>query len=258
MKSPAIFVSHGSPMIAIEDDAYTAALEAAGRRLPKPKAIVIVSAHWEASAPVRVNASAKPGVFYDFGGFPASLYRLTYDSPGDPALAAEIVLMLNASSVKAELETKRALDHGVWVPLRRLFPEADIPVIEVSLPVPRSAQLVLKMGEALSPLRERGVLLMGSGGIVHNLRMIHPGDDHVDDWAGQFDSWVDSKINARDVDSLLAYADRAPHANLAVPASEHFDPLFFALGASKGDRPSTLFAGFQYGNLSLRSVTFGA
>jgi 4,5-DOPA dioxygenase extradiol len=256
--APVLFVSHGSPMIGIESDGFTMALENLGKKIPPPHAIVIVSAHWESDDLIFVTASKKPSLIYDFGGFPDALYQLTYPCPGDPVLAAEIVSLLNAADLPSALEPNRGLDHGVWIPLRRLFPKADIPVVQISLPMPRQPIDVFKMGQTLVPLRSRGILLVGSGGIVHNLRRLHFGDKTaaVDSWAGDFNSWVKEKIQNRNNEALFSYKNQS-QATLAVPESEHFDPIFFVLGAADKAPINWVFDEFHYGNLSMGTFTAG-
>jgi 4,5-DOPA dioxygenase extradiol len=257
--APALFVSHGSPMFAIDSGEYGEALRRFGERIPRPAAIVIVSAHWEAPWPIRVNAAARPPLIYDFGGFPKALYELTYPARGSPPLAGEVVRLLSDAELPAEPDPTRGWDHGVWIPLRLLYPKASVPVVEVSLPVPREPQTVLQMGAALAPLGRRGILLVGSGGIVHNLGLarLDRTEGPVDDWAQRFDEWVRERVDRRDVDEIVRYRERAPHARLAVPASEHFDPLLFALGAGEeSDATEQLSSGFRYSNLSLASFAF--
>jgi 4,5-DOPA dioxygenase extradiol len=261
MAFPALFVSHGAPSAALDDDAYTHALGGWARARPRPRAIVVVSAHAEVRGPVRVNAGARPSLIYDFYGFPSPLYDLRYPAPGAPDLAREVAGAFVAAGLDPVLDAQRGWDHGVWVPLRLLYPAADVPVVEVSLPVPRTPELLLAMGRALTPLRERGVILFGSGGIVHNLRRLRWDDPEgpPEPWAAAFGAWVDERLQARDTAGLLAYASLAPHADLAVPTSEHFDPLFFVLGARDGrDGVESLYEGFRYGTLSLRSFALAA
>jgi 4,5-DOPA dioxygenase extradiol len=253
--TPALFVSHGAPSIAIEEDAFTRALAAFGPRLNDVSAVVVVSAHWEARGAFRVTAAAAPPLIYDFYGFPDALYWLTYPAPGAPRLAQEIGERLSAAGLTCAKDLDRGFDHGVWVPLRLLLPDARVPVVALSLPVPRTPRDLLAAGRALAPLRERGVLLLGSGGVVHNLRLVRFGakDAPVEDWARSFDEWVRDRLAAGDVEALADYRAEAPHAALAVPTSEHFDPLFFTLGAfGAGDRVESVFEGFHYGNLSMR------
>jgi 4,5-DOPA dioxygenase extradiol len=256
MAFPALFVSHGAPSVALDDDAYTRALGAWARGRPRPRAVVVLSAHAEARGPVRVNAGSEPVLIYDFYGFPAPLYDLRYPAPGAPDHAREVAGALAAAGLEPVVDAQRGWDHGVWVPLRLLYPAADVPVVAVSLPVPRTPDGLLAMGRTLVPLREKGVLLLGSGGIVHNLHRLRWDDAGAppEPWAAAFGAWVDERIEARDLEALVAYAARAPHADLAVPTSEHFDPLFFVVGAREDrDRVESVYQGFRYGSLSLRS-----
>jgi 4,5-DOPA dioxygenase extradiol len=258
---PALFVSHGAPSAALDDDDYTRALGGWARRRPPPLAVVVVSAHAEAPGPVRVNAAAEPALVYDFYGFPAPLYRLRYPAPGSPDLAREVVATLAAAGLDAVLDVQRGWDHGVWVPLRLLYPAADVPVVALSLPVPRAPEGLVAMGLALAPLRSRGVLLLGSGGIVHNLSRLRMDANAAptEPWAEAFGSWVEDRLAECDVEGLLAYRSRAPHPDLAVPTTEHFDPLFFVAGAREArDRVESVYEGFRYGSLSLRSFALAA
>lgn len=260
-RASALFISHGSPMVALEHDAYDEALARAAASPPKPAAIVVVSAHWEALAPVRISSSAHPRTIHDFGGFPDALYRLTYAAPGAPSLARDIERRLSLHGVASVLDPDRGLDHGVWVPLRFMFPDADIPVVAVSLRVPRSPAELLAIGAALSPLRDEVVMLVGSGGVVHNLRRVVFSDKRapVDNWARQFDDWFRARLHERDVDAIAAYRIDAPHADLAVPTSEHFDPLFAVLGSARDDdRLVDVYEGFHHGNLSMRCFSLSA
>jgi 4,5-DOPA dioxygenase extradiol len=257
-RAPALFVAHASPMLALEKEGQAAALRSFGRRFPGPTAIAVVSAHWEAPGPVRVTSHPRPPLIYDFGGFPRPLYELTYPAPGSPALAGEIVGLLSKAGIPAAEEPRRGWDHGVWIPISLLYPDADVPLVEISLPVPRDPGLVSRAGESLAPLRDRGVLVVGSGGIVHNLRFarLDRKDAPVDAWARDFDEWVRDRVARRDLGGLASY-EQAPGASRAVAESEHFDPLFFALGASRTDDDLVeVNRGFEYGNLSLSSYAF--
>jgi 4,5-DOPA dioxygenase extradiol len=260
MAFPALFVSHGAPTAALEDDAYTRALGAWARQRARPRAVVVVSAHAEARGPVRVNAAAHPPLVYDFYGFPQALYDLRYPAPGAPDLARDVAGAFAEAGLDPVLDAQGGWDHGVWVPLRLLFPAADVPVVAVSLPVPRTPALLMAMGAALRPLRGKGVLLFGSGGIVHNLRRLRPDDGATPEpWAAAFGAWVDERLLALDREGLGAYASDAPHADLAVPTNEHFDPLFFVLGAlEERERVESVYEGFRYGTLSLRSFALAA
>jgi 4,5-DOPA dioxygenase extradiol len=258
MPISSLFLSHGAPTIALEDGGYAKGLGRFGRALPAPSALVVFSGHFQSSPPLPVTSGTRPSLVYDFSGFPAELYRLTYPAPGEPPLAKEIGSLLERQGFAATLDARRGWDHGVWIPLRLLFPKADVPVIEVALPRSAPPAQLMRIGEALSPLRDRGVLLVGSGGIVHNLARVRFGDEDVDPWAREFDEWVAERLAAGAVGDLLDYRAKAPHAELAVPTSEHFDPLFVALGyAAPGGLVTPIYQGFQHGNISLRSLALG-
>jgi 4,5-DOPA dioxygenase extradiol len=251
---PALFVSHGSPMVALDSDSYPQALKAFGESTAA-RALVVVSAHWETPGEVRVTAWGQSPLIYDFYGFPEPLYRLKYPAPGEPALAADVVGRLKAAGLSAVADAERGLDHGAWVPLLHAFPQARLPVVQVSMPAGASPAEVAKLGEVLRPLRAQGVLLMGSGGIVHNLRRLNFQAKHapVEPWAQAFDGWVAAKLEARDFSGLRQWLD-APNARLAHPRAEHLLPLYFVLGAAlPEDRLTPVFEGFHHGTLSMRS-----
>lgn len=235
-------------MSALGGDAHAAALRAFGKQHSDARAIVIVSAHWQ-TRELRATAWERAPLLYDFGGFPDELYGIEYPVQGDPALAARIE--------GAAPELHRGLDHGAWVPLRLAWPEAKIPVVEVSLPA-AGAQAAFALGRRLRLLRDEGILIAGSGGIVHNLGLVHFADKGagVDPWAAEFDRWVADCVARQDTASLFRYPD-VPRAAMAVPTSEHFDPLFVTLGAAwPEEQAETIYEGFHYGNISMRSVFF--
>jgi 4,5-DOPA dioxygenase extradiol len=253
--APAFFISHGSPLVALDTDAYSHALRVFGIGVATARALVVVSAHWETHGGVRVTTSAAPPLIYDFGGFPEVMYQLTYPCPGEPALARQIVSRLVDAGVPAAADEERGLDHGTWVPLRLALPAARMPVVQVSMPRGASADDVAKLGEALRPLRSEGVLLMGSGGMTHNLRRVVFQDKAapVEPWAQAFDGWVAERLAARDFSGLRAWPS-APHARLAHPTPEHLLPLYFVLGAAlPEDRVTPVFEGFHHATLSMRS-----
>ncbi|MFP2930417.1 DODA-type extradiol aromatic ring-opening family dioxygenase [Pyxidicoccus sp. 3LG] len=253
--APAVFVSHGSPMVALDSDAYPQSLKAFGDSAAAVRALVVVSAHWETPGEVRVTASARPPLLHDFYGFPQALYRLKYDAPGEPSLAADVVARLKAAGLPAVADAERGLDHGTWVPLLHAFPKAMLPVVQVSMPTIASPAELMRMGETLRPLRSQGVLLMGSGGIVHNLRRVnfHDKAASAEPWAQAFDGWVAEKLGARDFSGLQSWLD-APNARLAHPRAEHLIPMYFVLGAAlPEDRLTPVFEGFHHGTLSMRS-----
>ncbi len=259
MRLPVLFVSHGSPEIALRETAWAASLLEFAGSLQRPSAVVVVSAHWEAPTPVRVTTSPRPETIHDFSGFAPALYEIDYPCPGAPELAARIGALFAGTGIESKTDSDRGLDHGAWVPLRALFPEADVPVAAVSLPRPRSPAALFALGRALTPLREEGVFLVGSGGLVHNLRLLEweERDAPPSAWAVKFETWVRGRLLVRDDEALLRYRDKAPHAMRAHPTTEHFDPLFFVLGASDGVACRSLFDGFEFATLSMGCLAFG-
>jgi len=252
---PTLFLAHGSPMLALEGGAWGAAVATLGQGLPPLRGILVCSAHWEAGGAFRLSSAEVPGVMHDFGGFPEALYTLDYPAPGSPGLAAEAAGLLRAAGLEAELEGQRPLDHGAWVPLRYLVPKADVPVVQLSLPRPRTPEQLLAAGRALAPLRTSGVLILGSGGIVHNLRRLDWQDaSGPQPWALAFQGWVRARLAAGDAAGLAGWRG-APGAAESVPTSEHLDPLFVTLGTAQSV-PEPVFEGWQLGNLSLASYQF--
>lgn len=256
MDASSLFLSHGAPTIALEPGEYGRSLSRAGGELA-PKAILVFSAHFPSRSGIRITAAPRPPLIYDFSGFPEELYRMTYPAPGSPELAGEVRGLLEAAGVPADLDSSRGWDHGLWVPLRLAFPNAAIPVVEASLPLDRGPKELLALGGLLAPLQGRGVLVVGSGGIVHNLERVRFGADDVDGWAREFDGWVAERLEKGEIDELAEYRRLARHADLAVPTPEHFDPLFVALGyAGPNARVVPLYRGFEHGNIALSSYRF--
>lgn len=253
-RQPVLFISHGSPLRALEGGAWGEALRRLGASLD-PAAILVVSAHWETEGAARVTASPQPGVIHDFSGFPEPLYHLDYPSPGNLPLAGRILACLQNAGIDAAPDRERPLDHGAWAPLIHLFPKADRPVLQVSQPLDRTPQRLCDLGRALAPLREEGLLIIGSGGIVHNLRRLEWGSQAPpESWAADFDAWAAGRLAAGDAPALLDWKRQGPEPSLAHPRSEHWDPLFAALGAAEGAKPATVYEGFEHRNLSLRSL----
>jgi len=251
---PVAFISHGSPMLALDQGAWSQALQAWAGSLAGVRAVVVMSAHWEGAGAIGVTAAVQPKTMHDFSGFPEALYQLQYPAPGDPVLARQVAELLRGDGMEAALDATRPFDHGAWVPLMKLFPGAQMPVIQVALPASRTPGSVFRAGQALAPLREEGVLLLASGGVVHNLRRLDwSGDPGPEPWAKGFDDWIEAGVQALDVPRLLEAAQRGPFYREAVPTSEHFDPLYFALGAAGNSRSAPLFQGWQHGNLSLKA-----
>ncbi|KRP70328.1 aromatic ring-opening dioxygenase LigB [Pseudomonas paralactis] len=253
---PSLFISHGSPMLALQPGASGPALQALAAALPRPKAIVVVSAHWE-SHELLVSGSATPETWHDFGGFPRELFAVQYPAPGDPKLANEIVELLQADGLNARADNQRPFDHGAWVPLSLMYPAADIPVVQVSLPSRMGPAFQTRVGHALSSLREQGVLLIGSGSITHNLGELdwRAGPETITPWAQAFRDWVVDKLAADDETALHDYRLQAPHAVRSHPSDEHLLPLYFARGA--GGDFSVAHQGFTLGALGMDIYRFG-
>ncbi|GAB4002449.1 dioxygenase family protein [Nocardioides ultimimeridianus] len=226
---PALYIGHGAPPL-LDDPIWSGQLAAWAGDLPRPKAILIVSAHWE-SAPVSLSANGAPLV-YDFGGFAEKYYRMTYQTPDSTALAARIAAMM-PDTEPVHQHTSRGLDHGAWVPLKIMYPDADIPVLQMSLPT-HDPERLLALGERLRPLREEGVLIIGSGFLTHGLPFLKDWRIEADapGWSTEFDAWAGEAMARGDVDTLAAYRSKAPGMPYAHPTVEHYSPLFVTLGAA--------------------------
>jgi len=255
---PSLFLSHGSPMLAIEDSAGGRFLDALGEQLPWPKAILVASAHFAADR-ATLGAHAQPPTVHDFNGFPESLHQIGYPAPGSPDLAQDASQRLAAAGIPARVCESQGLDHGVWVPLRRMYPSADIPVVPMSVMPGGNAAQHHAIGRALAPLRQQGVLVIGSGGFVHNLGDLdwEHSDAPLAPWAQEFSDWMHAMLSARDFDALIDWQQRAPQARRAHPTVEHLMPLFVALGAA-GDAPEvrTIHRSQQFGSLALDAFAF--
>lgn len=248
---PSIFLAHGAPPL-LEDARWVRELHDWARRLPRPRSILMISAHWE-NRPVTLGATRTVPLIYDFYGFPKHHYEQRYAAPGAPALAERIRRELKGTVDEPE----RGLDHGAYVPLVAMYPEADVPVLQISLPSEDPAEL-FALGRALRPLRDEGVLLIGSGFLTHNLRTIDWSNGPAPQWAVEFDAWAADVLARGDIDALLDYANQAPAARLALPTREHFVPLLVAVGAAaEGDSIEFPITGFWMGSLTRRSVQFG-
>lgn len=253
---PSLFISHGSPMLALEPGASGPALTRLAAELPRPRAIVIVSAHWE-SDELLVNGNPEPETWHDFGGFPAALFAVQYPAKGLPELTRQVVDLLADSDIAARVHNTRPFDHGVWVPLSLMYPLADIPVVQVSLPSRMGPALQTRVGKALAQLRAEQVLIIGSGSITHNLRELdwHAGPETVEQWAKDFRDWMIDKLAANDEQALHDYRRQAPHAARNHPTDEHLLPLYFARGA--GGDFSIAHQGFTMGALGMDIYRFG-
>jgi 4,5-DOPA dioxygenase extradiol len=256
---PLLFVSHGAPMFAIEPGLAGKHLTELGRELPRPDAIVILSPHWMTRDEVSVTASTAPSTIHDFGGFPDALYQIQYPAPGSPALAARVVDMLHAAGWKSSLNVNRGLDHGAWVPLLYLAPEADIPVVQVSMPASLDTRQAWKLGQALKPLREMNVLIVASGSLTHNLYEFRGATPHGAQYVKDFAAWTAKTLAAGNLDQLLDYKQYAPSAERAHPTDEHYLPLFIALGAAGEDYQTRVIeGGVTYGVLAMDSYLFSS
>jgi 4,5-DOPA dioxygenase extradiol len=243
-------------MLALEPGASGPALARLAAALPTPKAIVIVSAHWESSE-LLVSGNPQPETWHDFGGFPQALFEVQYPAPGNPQLAAEVDELLKADGLPARIDSQQPFDHGVWVPLSLMYPQADIPVVQVSLPTRGGPALQTRVGHTLASLREHGVLLIGSGSITHNLRELdwHAGPESVEPWARAFRDWMIEKLEANDEAALHDYRQQAPNAVRNHPSDEHLLPLYFARAA--GGEFSIVHQGFTMGALGMDVYRFG-
>jgi 4,5-DOPA dioxygenase extradiol len=251
-RMPTIYLSHGAPPLA-DDQLWTRQLADWSRDLPKPRSILVVSAHWE-EAPLAIGATTTVPLTYDFWGFPQHYYEVTYPAPGAPELAESVRKLLAGPATPIAHVPDRGLDHGAYVPLVEMYPDADVPVLQISMPTldPRG---LMDIGRKLAPLRDEGVLIIGSGFFTHNLsRMDRSGGTPA--WSADFDEWGKETLASGDVDALLDFEHAAPAGRLAHPRTEHFAPLFVALGASDDvERQHTVIDGFWYG-MAKRSVQF--
>lgn len=265
---PALFISHGAPLFAIEPGESGPALTRLGAHLKGQagaslRGIVIMSPHWMARSPA-VMTNPKPTTWHDFGGFPQALYQLNYPASGAPDLADEVIRLLRAQGIEAQPDPTRPFDHGAWVPLMHLFPQADVPVVQLALPAGWGPAQVYAMGQALQPLRERGVLVVGTGSMTHNLSEFFGGERQPEAYVTEFSRWIEAAIERGDLAALLDYRRQAPHAQRAHPGDDHFLPLFFALGAGGfGDGESPVQPGYvtrevMYGILAMDSFTLPA
>jgi 4,5-DOPA dioxygenase extradiol len=255
---PVLYLSHGAPPLA-DDPLWTRQLADWAGGLPEPKAILIVSAHWE-EAPLTIGATTThQSLVYDFWGFPERYYQVEYAAPGAPELAAKIRKLVQSAETPVKHEPARGLDHGAYVPLVEMYPDANIPVLQISMPT-LDPEALVRLGRKLAPLRDEGVLIIGSGFFTHNLsgmNMAAGTGITPPAWSSEFDDWGKQVLTERDFDSLIDFSHKAPAARLAHPRTEHFAPLFVALGASidRSENAETAIDGYWYG-LSKRSVQF--
>jgi 4,5-DOPA dioxygenase extradiol len=254
-KMPVLFVGHGSPMNAIEENEFSHAWEEMGKALPKPKAILAISAHWETIG-TKVTAAEKPKTIYDFSGFPQELYNVSYPAPGSPDLVQTVRKVIKLTEVQPDLTW--GLDHGTWSVLHRMFPKADLPVVQLSLDRSQSPGYHYQLGQQLKELREEGVLIISSGNIVHNLRMTIFDDNLKFDWAEAFDAKIKQWILTDDHEPMIEYEKQGREAALAINSAEHYLPLLYTLGVKDEGEPVSFFAEkVTYGAISMRSVKVG-
>ena len=253
---PSVFVSHGSPMHALEPGAAGAAWKALAQRLPRPRAILIASAHWETQLPM-LTGSAQPATIHDFYNFPEPLYRLRYPAPGAPELARRAQSLLKDAGLTAGIDGTRGLDHGAWSPLLYMYPEADIPVVQISLQPELGPRHHVEVGRSVQKLSEEGVLIIGSGHMTHNLRDWARGQGAPAPYAREFQAWVFEKLKHKDISSLVDYRSASPHGVRAHPTDEHFLPLFFALGAAaEAAQPERVYDAIDSGVLAMDAYLF--
>jgi len=260
LRQPTLFVSHGAPSFALDPGLAGPRLTALGASLPKPQAVLVVSPHWMTDSPV-VGTVARPGTIHDFGGFAPALYQLEYPAAGHPVLAQAALDALRAAGFPAQADEERGLDHGAWVPLMHLFPQADVPVFQVSLPARLDAAGAWALGRALAPLAEQGVLVVGSGSLTHNLYEFRAAHGQDEAYVQAFADWVADAVRQADGERLRRTLTDAPQARRAHPTTEHFWPLLVAAGASdtgSGPAPGVLVpGGIAHGMLSMDAYAFG-
>jgi 4,5-DOPA dioxygenase extradiol len=254
---PAVFFGHGNPMNAIEENAYTAAWSQIGGAIPKPKAIVMISAHWYLPATL-VTAMDKPRTIHDFGGFPRPLYEVTYPAPGDAALARRLQSLL--APLEVGLDDRWGLDHGTWSVLVHAYPDADVPIVQLSIDETQPASFHYELGRRLAPLRDDGILIAGSGNLIHNLHAYAWGRHPVEpfDWALRFESQARALIESGDHRPLIDYESLGGDAMLSAPTPDHYLPLLYVLGARQPGEPATFpVEGIDGGSVSMLSVRIG-
>ena len=253
---PALFVSHGAPTLPLEPGPTRGFLADLGKAVGTPAAILVVSAHWETAAPT-VSTAPQPETIHDFYGFPEALYRMRYAAPGAPDLARRAMQLLDTAGLKVAAVPDRGLDHGAWVPLLLMYPAADIPVTQLAVQTALGTEHHWRLGAALRPLRDEGVLIIGSGSVTHNLRGLDRYDAAPPKWVTEFNEWLAGAVIAGDGQALLAYRARGPHAARNHPTAEHLLPLFAAAGAATpGTLPRRIHAGYTYGVIGMDAYRF--
>jgi 4,5-DOPA dioxygenase extradiol len=251
---PVGFIGHGNPL-SVASENRTAPWSAWSRQLPRPSSILVVSAHWE-DTPVTIGATTDhQKLLYDFGGFPEFMYNLQYPAPGAPGLADRVEELL-AGNVQIR-RSDRPLDHGAWIPLMKMWPDAGIPVLQISMPIDLDEGHLYDLGRELAPLRDEGVFILGTGNLVHDIRGASFYSDPIPpEYAAGFDTWVARSLAARDDRSLIGWREQAPDALRSHPSAEHYRPILVAAGAAPGESPRFPVEGFEHGTISRRSVEF--
>jgi 4,5-DOPA dioxygenase extradiol len=256
-KAPVLFVSHGAPTFALEPGRLGGQLRALGQQLAGVKAVLVVSPHWQ-TRDVKVMSTAMPETVHDFGGFAPALYELHYPAAGAPELAAQTAQLLGQAGLQVSMEERRGLDHGAWVPLWHLLPDAKLPVFQVSMPLSLDTHSAYQLGQALAGVRELGVMILASGSMTHNLYEFRQGATQPEDYAIEFTHWVRQSVSSHDQERMLNYRQLAPHAQRAHPTDEHFLPLLIAMGArGEADELQVLDGGITNGMLSMESYAWG-
>jgi 4,5-DOPA dioxygenase extradiol len=256
---PSLFISHGSPMLAIQESPAHRFLQGLGKTLPRPTAILVASAHWETMDGPAVSLASEPDTIHDFGGFPRALFEIRYPAPGAPETAARAAALLERAGVAVKTSTVRGLDHGAWVPLRLMYPDAAIPVAQVSVVRGATPAEHLRIGHALNSLRDEGVLVIGSGSLTHNLSEFRGQgiDAPVPAWVSDFDVWMKERLERNDSQALLDYREQAPFAVRNHPTEEHLLPLFLAMGAAgEAAKAERLHSSYEYGVLAMDVYAF--
>ncbi|TCS93907.1 DODA-type extradiol aromatic ring-opening family dioxygenase [Hazenella coriacea] len=252
---PSLFLAHGSPMLALEQDAYTTFLAHLGRSF-QPKAIVIFTAHWESDTVTISSTDDVHDTIYDFYGFPDELYAINYPAKGSTQIAEKVKKRFQENGIPVQMNATRGLDHGSWTILSRLYPHAEIPVVQVSVNPSLSPREQLHIGQSLQGFGEEDILVIGSGVTVHNLGRLHWEQNTPESWAVEFDDWIIKQIEHGDIDTLFNYESLAPHANLAVPTKEHFVPLFITMGSGTQNKTKVIHRSYKYGTLSYLCFQF--
>jgi len=258
MRAPVLFIGHGSPMNALDDNSFTRSLGRMRGLYPHPKAILCVSAHWMTEG-TWVTHMRKPKTIHDFYGFPEELFAIQYPAPGSPEIAEMVSATVTDPKVHADDEMW-GLDHGTWSVLRHVFPDAKIPVLQLSIYMAQPPEYHYRIGKQLRKLRDHGILIVGSGNIVHNLRQIRwEADAKPFDWAVEFDEWVKARLEKRDFKALVNDFAKSPSGRLSVPTPDHYYPLLYTLGAmEEGDQLRFEYEGIQNGSISMRALSIGA